>query len=225
MSTQLQLASITADFLVSPESVRVLPELELLKKSVENNSDHDHQTTFNHTVSVMRGMETLFQAEFLTPADRKVLENHLAQKIETYARKDLLRLLVLVHDLAKPDAAVTNLDGTTSCPGHELLSAARVAEFQDRFELKRSEVAWVQQLVRLHGDLYQLLTLGLAKPAEQIKIADTFVTAVGDGALELILMVHADLLGGDLAILNPQEFEARTTLCCTWLAHVLKTVT
>lgn len=225
MSPQLQLATITADFLASPESGRVLPELNSLKQSIENNGGHNHQTTFNHTVAVMRGLETLFQAVFLTPADRVTLAQYLAQKIETHTRKDLLRLLVLVHDLAKPNAMVTNLDGTTGCPGHELLSAARVQEFQDRFELKRSEVAWVQQLVRLHGEPHQLLTLGLAKPAEQIKIADTFVTAVGDGALELVLMVHADLLGGDLATLNPQEFEARTALCRTWLTHVLKTAT
>jgi hypothetical protein len=225
MSPQLQLATITADFLASPESGRVLPEFESLKQSIENNGGHDHQTTFDHTVSVMRGMETLFQAEFLTPADTEVLANHLAQKIETHTRKDLLRLLVLVHDLAKPETTVTNPDGTTGCPGHELLSVARVQEFQDRFELGQSEVTWVQQLVRLHGEPHQLLTLGLAKPAEQVKIMNTFIAVVGDGALELILMVHADLLGGDLATLNPQEFEARTALCRIWLTHVLKTVT
>ncbi len=224
MSTQLQLATITADFLVSPEGGQVLPELESLKQSIENNEGHDHQSVFDHTVAVMRGLETLFQAEFLMPADRAVLAQYLAQKIEMHTHKDLLRLLVLVHDLAKPDAMVTNLDDTTSCPGHELLSVVRVREFQDRFGLEPSELAWVQQLVRLHGEPHQLLTLGLAKPAEQIKIVDTFATAVGDGVLELILMVYADLLGGDLATLNLPEFEARTVLCRTWLTHVLKTV-
>lgn len=221
MTAQVSLAQITAEFLISPESAMVLPEFQALKHSIENNTGHDHQTTFNHVVAVMRGMESLFEPEFLTPADREKLTTHLRQKVVIHSRQDLLRLLVLMHDIAKPEATVVSPDGTTGCPGHELLSAAAVPAFQERFGLDLVEVQWVQQLVRLHGDPHALLTLGMAKPAAQTQILTTFEAAVGDGAIELIMMVYADLLGGDLVQLHPPEFTARASLCQTWLQQLV----
>lgn len=223
MPSQVPLSAVTAEFLNTAECTSILPELQVLKQSIEHNGGHDHQTTFDHTVKVMRGMESLQQPAFLTAADQTALDAYLNQKIATHSRQDLLRLLVLLHDIAKPEATVTNSDGTTGCPGHELLSAAQVPAFRERFGLDMVEVQWVQQLVRLHGDPHALLTLGLAKPADQTKIFADFALAVGDGTLELVLMVYADLLGGNLDTLNPAEFAARTALCQSWLTQVLRT--
>ena len=225
MSSQVQLATVTAQFLKTPECAVVLPELQILKSSIENNSGHDHQTTFDHVTAVLRGMEALFQPDFLTAADQTSLTAYLNRKIGRHTRQDLLRLLVLLHDIAKPEATITNPDGTTSCPGHELLSAARVPAFQARFALEPVEVEWVQQLVRLHGDPHAILSLSLARPAEQTTILSTFAAAVGDGAIELTMMVYADLLGGDLETLNPPEFTARASLCQTWLTHLVRAST
>jgi UTP:GlnB (protein PII) uridylyltransferase len=224
MSSQLQLSQVTADFLNSAESSEFLPEHQILKQSIENNGAHDHQKTYDHIAGVMRGMEWLFQMEFLTTTEKEKLTAYLQQKIITHSRQDLLRLLVLCHDLAKGQALISNPDGTAACPGHEILSAARVPEFQARFGLDKTEVNWVQQLVRLHDEPHHLLTLGLAKPTEQAQIISQFAAGVGDGSVELILMVYADILGGDMQTLNPPEFKARTTLCQTWLKQLVNTI-
>ncbi len=224
MSPQQSLSSVSADFLVSDQGKTLLPELLPLQQVIENNSGHKNQTTFDHTVKVMRGLETVLRGEFLGAADQAVLQAYLHQRLASQTRGDLLRLLVITHDIMKPVVCVKNADGTTSFPGHEVLAAGRVPEFQARFGLELAEIQWVQQLVRLHGDPHGLLTAALALPDRQAQIIADFAAGVGDGAIELIVMVYADLLGGDLDTLNAADFKARTELCQAWLTRLIRNI-
>ncbi|HCC84829.1 MAG TPA: hypothetical protein DEP87_04055 [Candidatus Pacebacteria bacterium] len=215
------LAQLTADFLQSQAGQDFLPELTSLQTVVENNLGHDHQSVFDHTVAVMRALEVNLPGEFLSATNQLKFQNYFQQKITQHSRADLMRLAVLVHDLTKGETLVTQSDGVTSCPAHEILAAARVVEFQDRFELDQTEVEWTQQVVRLHGGPHGLLELGLAKPNQQAEILHQFVIGVDHQAIELLLMVLADLQGADFAKIAPTEFSAKTNLCQNWLQQLV----
>jgi|GEM_PF-1588187 len=221
MSSQFKLAQLTSAYLSLPEAVKFLPELLPLQTTVEKNIAHDSQTVFNHTISVMVGLEKFFNKVLVLPELQPKLTDYLNQKIGSNSKKDLLRLLVLVHDLAKNLALVTDPTGKTSCPGHEILAAARVGEFKDRFGLVQTEIDYVAQLVRLHGLPHEVLTLGLTLTTQQQSIIiQQFDRGTGSLGIELMIMVYADILGGDFARSRPSEYSARLELCQNWLTEL-----
>ena len=223
MSSQPKLALLSSDFLNSIEALKFLPELLLLKTTVEKNIAHNSQTVFDHTVAVMAGLEKFFNEVAISSEIQPKLSKYLDQKIGNNSKKDLLKLLVLVHDLAKPLTLVTNSAGNTSCPGHEILAAARVGEFKDRFGLEQVEINYVQQLVRLHGTSHELLTTGLASNSEQqLELIHQFDLGTGGLGIELIIMVYSDINGGDYAKFNADDFSARLKLCQNWLFKLVQ---
>lgn len=222
MSGVLPLSQLTSDFLKSAEAQEFLPELTPLKSAVENNSGHDHQLVFDHIVAVMTGMEEVVLGKFLSPEGRLKLQSYLSQKLGSNQKINLMRLVVLTHDLTKADTLVNKANSQTTCPGHEVLAAGQVSSFQSRFDLKPAEINYAEQIVRLHGTPHELLTLGLAQIENQTQIIHDYNLAVDELGIELILMVYADILGGDLNKLNSTEFVARTNLCQSWLQKLVQ---
>jgi hypothetical protein len=216
------LAQVTAAELQAGSLGAVLPEIYALENTVENSGGHQNQNVLVHTIGVMAGMEKVIQAEFLPVSEREVLRAYLQQKVTTHTYLELLRLAILTHDVMKPAVLLTDAHGMTICPAHEILAVAKIPSFQARFGLDTAEVKRVQDSVRVHDFPHSLLTVGLAKPTTEPDLFAQFCLAVGEVALEVVVLVYADILGGDLAKVNPSDFAAREQLCQTWLDRLVR---
>ncbi len=215
------LAELTAAELQASRWRPILPELYALEQTIENSPGHDHQNVLTHTIGVMAGLEKVIQAEFLSPREQQTLTTYLQQKVANHSHLELLRLAVVSHDLLKGKTLLSNAQGITNCPAHEILAVAKVPEFQARFGLDWREVTWVQEIVRHHGFPHSLLEVCLAKPAIETHLFAEFTQAVGGTTLEVILLVYADILGGDSAKSDPVGTMAREELCQTWLQRLV----
>jgi hypothetical protein len=216
------LNQLTSEFLRSVEAETFLPELLPLKNVIENNIGHDHQPVFDHIVAVMAGLEKVLKGDFLTAEAKICLGDYLNQFVGSKTKRDLLRLVVLVHDLSKEMAFVITQSGKTICPGHEFFSTVLVPNFKTRFDLNEVEIEYVQQIVRLHGSPSEILNLGLAKPENQSQFISQYNLGTQGLGIELMLFIYADILGGDWIKLNRSDFEARTGLCQTWLQKLVQ---
>lgn len=153
-------------------------------------------------------------------ADQKAfVEQYLAEKIEHRSRLEILKVATLLHDIAKNDTLVTHADGTSGCPGHELIGAARVKLFSDRFDLGLRDAEYVERIVRYHGFISEILNLILSTEEEE-RYLKLFMETVGDVAIELVLLMHADLLGCDLAKNDPTAHTERISLLKKMLAKL-----
>jgi hypothetical protein len=190
----IKIEEVTGAELTAGEYLDILPEFYQLKTVVENNPWHDHQTVFDHVIKVYMELEKLLVKVDMSPE-----------------RKRLLRIATLLHDIAKPDTLVTDKAGMARCPGHELMGASRVKNFAGRFGLNESETKTVEKIVLYHGFISDMITLSMTN-GKVNKYRKIFREVVGEVAEELLLLMHADLLGSDLAKTQPLEFRNRIEL-------------
>jgi len=92
---------INIDAIKSGELADILPEFYELKNAVENSKDqwHQHETVFDHTLSVMSAMEKIFSGH-------EGLEKILNEKIDINNRKTLLEIASMFHDIGKKETMV-----------------------------------------------------------------------------------------------------------------------
>ena len=180
---------------------RDLPEFYDLKSSIENNSWHTNDATFTHTLAVLESFESI-----RSKLTNNNINSYLSKKVGQHTRGQLLFLAIVFHDIAKPNTIITRDDGSTSCPNHEEQGAIKVGPILDRFDLSENEKEVVQQIVRNHGLIHQIL--GLSGEEFDSQFAD-WQKRFSDIYPELILLAMADTAGAQLHINNPSEFTRR----------------
>ena len=132
----LKVSSINIKKLRNEQFQKELPEFFELKNFVENNSWHNNDSIFNHTLAVLEELEKLLKS-----INNKI-KVYLNQKIDEHTRKDLLFLGTLFHDIAKSNTLIKNGD-LTSCPKHEEEGSEKVQAILKRFDLSEREKAIV----------------------------------------------------------------------------------
>lgn len=195
--TVIDIRKISVDDLRSRKYAEVFPELYSLERVVENNPWHDHQSVFDHVLEVFKGLEKVLNFLKFGESQTDKIKSYLSEQVGQKTRLENLKIAALLHDIAKPDVVVYGKDGTVWCPGHELIAAARVKNFSDRFGLSSSDESLVERIVRYHGFISEILNLMMANKSEE-KYLRIFHDTVGDVSIELIIMMQADLLGSDL---------------------------
>lgn len=211
MKKRLVIFQINSDSLEKKEYIETLPEYYALAAVTENGSWHNHQNTLHHVTSVFKNLELLLRFENKTDRQKKSVKAYLSTMVGTKTRKEILIVATLLHDIGKVDTLLQRLDGSSSCPGHELVGAARVKNFTSRFGLNDRDESYVERIVRYHGFIYQTMEL-IDANGKKDKYFAIFTDTVGDIALELVLLMHADLLGSDLKTLNKKGFDFRVQL-------------
>jgi len=176
-----------------------LPEFFELKNCVENNSWHNDDPVFNHTLSVLEELEKL-----LNTVNNKI-NSYLNQTIDSYSKRDLLFLATLFHDIAKTDTFAEE-NNVTSCPQHEEIGSKKVRKILDRFDLSEQEKVIVVNLVKYHGEIHPILSSKNDNLKEQL--AD-FETKHHDIFTELILLGMSDTSGSQLKENNIDEYNFR----------------
>lgn len=219
------LTTITADKLQNGEFKTELPEYYALSAYVENGLWHDHQDVFSHCVKVMRSFEKIMEFDFLTEPARAHAKAYFDQVEGSLSRREQLKAVVLLHDIAKPLVFKQHADGKAGCSTlHEALGAAAVADFQVRLGLTDAVVGRVKHMVLLHGVVSEMMNVSLEKNDHTLYLAQ-FAKVAGDCINELLCFIYADMSGGDLDRTMPAAFEERRKLLTSWLearfsAHV-----
>lgn len=108
--------------MISMEQAKQLPEMLLLKKSVENSMGHKRQNVYLHSLKVLKKMRSLTRDKFM-------------------------HLVALLHDIGKPQT-LAEKGGVTSCPGHDIAGAKIIARLE--LGLPRKQHSRAVKLVRNH---------------------------------------------------------------------------
>ncbi len=199
---KIDISSITVESLRKKEYSDAFPEYYELAAVTENNLWHDHQNVLEHVISVFEEL-----LKYLSRT-QGALERYLSEFIGNKSRKDILIIATLLHDIAKIDTFIEKPDGTTQSPGHELAAASRVKRFSERFDLNKKDEECVERIVRYHGFINDVLSLIIANRDRQ-KYFEIFKETVGDVAIELTLLMYADLLGSDLERRDKKSYDNR----------------
>lgn len=208
MTQPISISQVTSQKLRAKEYLDQFPEYYQLETIEENSMWHDHQNVLDHVIGVYEGLEKVLTLDSLPAEQKSFVTQYLAQQISNHNRLDLLKVATLLHDIAKVDTLVIDQNGTARCPGHELIAAGRVKKFADRFNLDTEDEKYVERMVRYHGLISEFLNLILANNQRE-KYLKMYQETVGDIAIELVLLMKADLMGSDLQKDDPQGHQNR----------------
>jgi tRNA nucleotidyltransferase/poly(A) polymerase len=168
----------------------LFPEL-MTQKGVEQNFYH-HLDVWNHTLEVLRQIERIFRFEesFLQQW-RERLEDYLDVEYPSgHSRKSLMKLALLLHDIAKPKCRGIREDGRITFIGHETMGSKMAREYLDNLKFPGYEVDFVAQVIA--GHLRPAL-LGQENP-DRPRIAYRFFRDYPESAVAMALISLADRL-------------------------------
>ncbi len=217
---RIAISTVTSQELKEKKYLEVFPEYYNLAAITENSLWHDNQNVFDHVVSVFAGLEKVVTFQNTTAQVRVFLQEYLLQHVGVFTRREILTAATLLHDIAKVDTLVQSTDGTSRCPGHELIAASQVSRYADRFGFDSKDANYIERIVRYHGLVSDFLTLQIANGNKE-KYLTLFMQTVGDVAIELVLLMESDLLGSDLHKKDAQAYDDRIATLAWMLAELV----
>lgn len=215
------MSQVTSKSLRNKAYLSSFPEYYELASVTENSLWHNNQNVLDHVIGVYAGLETILEFNDLEVGQKSVLEKYLSEVVGSQTRQNILKVATLLHDIAKTDVLVKKPDGTAGCPGHDLIAAGRVKNFAERFDLDSKAESNVERIVRYHGFISEILNLMIANQNKE-KYLRIFNETVNDVAIELTLLMHADLLGCDLEKGDKKGYDDRIALLEWMLQTLLK---
>ncbi|MEN9625900.1 MAG: hypothetical protein RL557_228 [archaeon] len=143
----IAIGMLTVEQLRTNHLERELSEFYALRNCIEYFPPwHFHETVFDHILSVLDALDKIVQR------NNKELDCYLAEKpFGHYSRGELLWLMAVFHDIAKPETIIIDKQSYTSCPGHEKQGAIKMRPILNRFDLQPEEREHVLKMIELHG--------------------------------------------------------------------------
>lgn len=219
----IDISQVTSKSLKDKVLLASFPEYYDLASVTENGLWHSNQNVLNHVIGVYAGLEKILSFNDLKDGQKNALNKYLSEVVGNQTRQNILKVATLLHDIAKTDTLVKWPDGTAWCPGHELIAAGKVKNFSKRFHLDAKSESFVERIVRYHGFISEILNLIIANQNND-KYIFLFKETVKDTAIELTLLMQADLLGSDLEKGDKKGYDDRTALLKWMLDSLLKEV-
>lgn len=211
---------ITISKLKAGDYRRLLPELYALGGTVENNKGHVRQDVFKHTIRVFTAYQQILGTELLPPKKRAALSCFLEKKVGKLARTEILSLAVLLHDIGKKEALLEK-DGQTSCPAHEIISCSKLSSANQRLKLNSQDFVALYQLIFCHDLASDLLGLMVFKK-KRAPYLGLLKELSGGFFLEQLILLWADLLGGDSLKTEPAVFQQRQQIIKSLVLGTIK---
>ena len=185
-----------------------LPELAALKQCRQNR--HHEFNVFDHT------LHAFFHLESLLGSDQNLLianNEAVARQIEA-TQIPLLKLAMLLHDVAKPAVMTGSGDEKLHFYGHEGQSARMAEAICQRLKCSRRDTAKIHFLVRHHGRPRMLFTALHEQKAGPRAVTRFFMKCAGH-IPDLLLIAAADMLGKEA------EFSERSTAFLAFLNQLM----
>jgi len=180
---------------------RVLfPEL-IMQKGVEQN-DYHHLDVWEHTVDSLRQIEKVlgFDEEVLVPYKEKIVEYIEHRFPSGHSRKSLIKLAMLLHDIAKPHCRAVREDGRVTFIGHERRGADIVGDHLTHLRFPIHERDLVCRYIAGH---LRPAILGRDEP-DRPRVAYRFFRDYEDASLGIIMIALADRLAAQGKLVTPK---------------------
>jgi len=168
----------------------LFPEL-MTEKGVEQNFYH-HLDVWNHTLETLNQIERIFRfEESFVKQWRERLEDYVDLEYPSgHFRKSLMKLALLLHDIAKPKCRGIREDGRITFIGHETMGSKVAREYLDNLKFPGYEVDFVAHVIA--GHLRPAL-LGRQNP-DRPRVAYRFFRDYPESAVAMALISLADRL-------------------------------
>ena len=129
---------------------RIIPEIDKMKKSARNFYFHP-KGLWQHSLETLSGLEEIaLTVQSIFGANSKKVIAHLSEPLSNgVTRLTLLKLVALLHDVAKP-ACAGKIEGKMRFLGHELAGAKIAENILLRLKLSKHEINIAKQLIEHH---------------------------------------------------------------------------
>jgi len=160
----------------------LLPELDVMKTCAELDLLH-------HSILSLKELEAILSGERKTVFG--ALESELRRYFSWKARKPLLKLATLLHDIGKPGTFSADERGGIHFYGHDTLGQELLsAILKERLRMSKREIETITRSVRYHMRPH---LLGREKELTQ-RAMRRFFTDLGEEWLGVLLLAFADAL-------------------------------
>ncbi len=170
----------------------LLPEIGPMRATTQ--SPPHRFTVWEHSRRALDALEALLgDVRLLTPHDARVAA-HLEEGLGSgLTRREVLKLAVLLHDVAKPETRSVDPDGRVRFTGHDRLGAERVAAIAARLRWPGRAAHVLERLVRQH---LRPMHLGML-PEVSRRARYRFFRDLGDDVRDLVCLTIADAAATD----------------------------
>ena len=170
----------------------LLPEAAAMRQTTQ--SPPHRFTVWEHSLRAVGALDLLLgDLDLLAPHGGRVAER-LAEPLGSgLMRREVLKLAVLLHDVAKPETRSVDPDGRIRFTGHDRLGAERAAAVAGRLRWPGRATAVLERLVRQHLRPMHLATLPVISPRARYR----FFRDLGEEVPALVCLTIADAAATD----------------------------
>lgn len=172
-----------------------LPEVYELQNVFENNPWH-YETTFEHTLKAMEKYQEILS---------KYSFDFLEDTVNKYKKRDLFRIVLLLHDIAKKETIVIENNRQTSFPNHEIKGGLKSKTILEKFKLGQKEKTYICLIISNHKYPHNILgdreNCDARLNALSLDLKDIYK--------ELLLFGMVDTMGSKLKSKNEEEYKFR----------------
>lgn len=191
----------------------IIPELTFTK-GVDQPYEH-YWDVFNHSVQSVGTLERLLRPE--TGPDMLVLAPHLVPHIGEFqeevspglTRAGLVKLAILLHDIAKPQTKVLEPDGRAHFYGHPTQGAEAAGGIMQRLRFSNREIKMAQKMIESHLRLWQM---GGDQGLPSRRAIYRFFRDTADVSVDIMFLTLADFLATQGPNLDTAEWERHSRL-------------
>ncbi len=155
-----------------------------LKKVIEDNSYHNKEPVYNHSIKTYNIAQREIAATFISNAEAKEkFNNYINQEISGIKKKDLMMIFALTHDIGKMIVFDDNgekfhinqkiEEGTTLANGHDYWGSLIIESVLENTNLSKDAIEFLSKCIRLHNTFNscwrQYKNLGANRVLEEMK--------------------------------------------------------
>lgn len=191
----------------------IIPELAFTR-GVEQPYEH-YWDVFNHSVQSVASLEGLLHPE--TGPERLALAPHLVPHIGEFqeeitpglARAGLVKLALLLHDIAKPQTRVLQPDGRAHFYGHPTQGAETAGGIMQRLRFSNREIKMAQRMIESHLRLWQM---GGDQGLPTRRAIYRYFRDTGEVSVDIMFLTLADFLATQGPNLDTAEWQRHSRL-------------
>ena len=170
----------------------ILPEVAAMRAAAQ--SAPHRFTVWEHSLRALEAADTLGEdLSLLAPHDARVATSFAEPMGSGLTRREVWKLAVLLHDVAKPETRSVDVDGRTRFIGHDRIGADRVRAIAERLRWPGRGSDVLALLVRQH---LRPMHLGMLDEVSR-RARYRFHRDVGEEVAALVCLTIADAAGTD----------------------------
>ena len=191
----------------------IIPELTFTK-GVDQPHEH-YWDVFNHSVQSVATLERLLNRE--TGPELLALAPHLVPHIAEFeveispglTRAGLVKLAILLHDIAKPQTKTLEPDGRAHFFGHPTQGAEVAGVIMQRLRFSNREIKMVHKMIESHLRLWQM---GGDQGLPTRRAIYRYFRDTADVSVDIMFLTLADFLATQGPNLDVSEWERHSRL-------------